>query len=137
MPLAKFKFAPGINKEGTEYTAEGSWFDSDKIRFRSGYPEKIGGWKKYSSGTYLGTARSLHQWDDLGGTDFMGIGTNLKWYVEEGGSYNDITPIRATTSAGDVTFSATNGSSTVTITDTGHCALTGDFVNFSAAASLG
>ena len=137
MPLAKFKFAPGINKEGTEYTAEGSWFDSDKIRFRSGYPEKIGGWKKYSSGTYLGTARSLHQWDDLGGTDFMGIGTNLKWYVEEGGSYNDITPIRATTSAGDVTFSATNGSSTVTITDTGHGALTGDFVTFSAAASLG
>jgi len=137
MPLAKFKFAPGINKEGTEYTAEGSWFDSDKVRFRSGYPEKIGGWKKYSSGTYLGTARSLHQWDDLGGTDFMGIGTNLKWYVEEGGSYNDITPIRATTSAGDVTFSATNGSSTVTITDTGHGALTGDFVTFSAAASLG
>ena len=137
MPLAKFKFAPGINKEGTEYTAEGSWFDSDKIRFRSGYPEKIGGWKKYSSGTYLGTARSLHQWDNLGGTDFMGIGTNLKWYVEEGGSYNDITPIRATTSAGDVTFSATNGSSTVTITDTGHGALTGDFVTFSAAASLG
>ena len=137
MPLAKFKFAPGINKEGTEYTAEGSWFDSDKIRFRSGYPEKIGGWKKYSSNTYLGTARSLHQWDDLGGTDFMGIGTNLKWYVEEGGSYNDITPIRATTSAGDVTFSATNGSSTVTITDTGHGALTGDFVTFSAAASLG
>ena len=137
MPLAKFKFAPGINKEGTEYTAEGSWFDSDKIRFRSGYPEKIGGWEKYSSGTYLGTARSLHQWDDLGGTDYMGIGTNLKWYVELGGGYNDITPIRATTSAGDVTFSATDGSSTVTITDTSHGAVTGDFVTFSAAASLG
>ena len=137
MPLAKFRFAPGINKEGTEYTAEGSWFDSDKMRFRSGYPEKIGGWKKYSSGTYLGTARSLHQWDDLGGTDFMGIGTNLKWYVEEGGVYNDVTPIRATTSAGDVTFSATDGESTVTITDSSHGAVTGDFVTFSGVDSDG
>jgi len=137
MPLAKFRFAPGINKEGTEYTAEGSWFDSDKMRFRSGYPEKIGGWEKYSSGTYLGTARSLHQWDDLGGTDFMGIGTNLKWYVEEGGAYNDVTPIRATTSPGDVTFAATDGESTVTITDSSHGAVTGDFVTFSGVDSDG
>ena len=137
MPLAKFRFAPGINKEGTEYTAEGSWFDSDKMRFRSGYPEKIGGWEKYSSGTYLGTARSLHQWDDLGGTDYMGIGTNLKWYVELGGAYNDVTPIRATTSAGDVTFAATDGSSTVTITDSSHGAVTGDFVTFSGVDSDG
>ena len=137
MPLAKFKFAPGINKEGTEYTAEGSWFDSDKIRFRSGYPEKIGGWEKYSSSTYLGTARSLHQWNDLELNDYLGIGTNLKWYVELGGSYNDVTPLRVTTSAGDVTFSATDGSSTITVTDSSHGALTGDFVTFSGAASLG
>ena len=137
MPLAKFKFAPGINKEGTEYTAEGSWFDSDKIRFRSGYPEKIGGWEKYSSSTYLGTARSLHQWDDLAGTDYLGVGTSSKWYVELGGDFNDVTPLRVTTSAGDVTFSATDGSSTITATDTSHGALTGDFVTFSGAASLG
>ena len=137
MPLAKFKFTPGVYKEGTQYTDNNAWYDSDKMRFRSGRPEKIGGWERISDNTFLGSCRGLHNWQDLAGTDYMGVGTNLKYYMELGGDYNDITPLRATTSAGDVTFAATNGSSTVTITDTAHGALTGDFVTFSGAASLG
>lgn len=137
MPLTKLQFRPGINREVTSYSNEGGWFDCDKVRFRFGFPEKIGGWEKYSSNTYLGSARALHNWVALDGSDFLGIGTHLKYYIEEGESFNDITPIRSTTSAGDVTFSATDGSATITVSDTSHGALENDFVTFSGAVSLG
>ena len=137
MPLTKLQFRPGINQEVTSYSNEGGWRDCDKIRFRFGYPEKLGGWEKFSSSTYLGSARALHNWIALDGSNYLGIGTHLKYYIEEGGGFNDITPIRLTTSAGDVTFAATNGSTTITVTDTGHGAVENDFVTFSDAASLG
>ena len=137
MPLTKLQFKPGIMRETTSYTNEGGWFDCDKVRFRFGLPEKIGGWEKNSSSQFLGTARSLHPWVALDGSKYLGVGTNVKFYVESGGGYNDITPIRQTTSAGDVTFSATDGSTTITVSDTEHGAVQGDFVTFSDAASLG
>ena len=137
MPLTKLQFRPGINQEVTSYSNEGGWRDCDKIRFRFGYPEKLGGWEKFSSSTYLGSARALHNWIALDGSNYLGVGTHLKYYIEEGGAFNDITPIRETTSAGDVTFAATNGSTTITVIDTGHGAVENDFVTFSGAASLG
>ena len=137
MPLTKLQFRPGINRETTSYSNEGGWFDCDKIRFNFGLPQKLGGWEKYSSNTYLGTARRLHNWIALDSSNYLGVGTHLKYYIEEGGLYNDITPIRSTTSAGDVTFSATNGSTTITVTDTSHGAQENDFVTFSGAVSLG
>tara|TARA_R100000995_G_scaffold76694_1_gene46428 strand:- start:1115 stop:3010 length:1896 start_codon:yes stop_codon:yes gene_type:complete len=137
MPLQKLQFKPGINRETTSYTNEGGWFDCEKIRFRSGVPEKIGGWTKASTNTFLGTCRALHSWVDLNGTLRTGVGTHLKYYINEGIDYNDVTPLRTTTSAGDVTFSATNGSSTITATDSSHGAVEGDFVTFSGAATLG
>ena len=137
MPLTKLQFRPGINRETTSYSNEGGWFDCDKIRFNFGLPQKLGGWEKYTSSTYLGTARRLHNWIALDGSNYLGVGTHLKYYIEEGGSFNDITPIRVTTSAGDVTFSATNGSTTITVTDTSHGAQENDFVTFSGAVSLG
>ena len=106
MPLTKLQFRPGINRETTSYSNEGGWFDMDKVRFRFGYPEKIGGWIKESTNAFLGTCRALHPWIALDGSNFLGVGTHLKYYINEGGAYNDITPIRTTTSAGDVTFSA-------------------------------
>ena len=137
MPLQKLQFRPGVNRETTSYTNEGGWFDCDKIRFRFGTPEKIGGWEKYSGKSFLGTCRALHPFVALSGESYLGVGTNLKYYINEGGGYNDITPLRETTSAGDVTFAATNGSSTLTVTDSNHGALENDFVTFSGAASLG
>ena len=137
MPLTKLQFRPGIVRELTSYANEGGWFNCDKIRFRFGTPEKLGGWIKLSAATYLGSARALKPFVALDGSRFNGVGTHLKYYVEEGGGYNDITPIRLTTSAGDVTFSATNGSSTITVSDTDHGAIVNDFVTFSGAASLG
>ena len=137
MPLQKIQFAPGVDKEGTEYTADSGWFDSDKIRFRKGRPEKIGGWTKLNTTAFLGVCRSIFAWASLESVKYIGLGTNLKFYVVEGVNPNDITPIRSTTSAGDVTFAATNGSSTITVTDTGHGASQNDFVTFSDAASLG
>jgi hypothetical protein len=137
MPLQKVQFRPGVNREITSYSNEGGWRDCDKIRFRFGYPEKIGGWEKYTANTYQGSARALHNWIALDGSNFLGVGTHLKYYIEEGGAFNDITPIRSTTSAGDVTFAATNGSTTVTVTDASHGAVENDFVTFSGAASLG
>ena len=136
MPLTKLNFRPGINRDITSYSNEGGWVDGDKIRFRMGFPEKIGGWEKTSSNTYQGTARSLHNWIALDGSDFLGIGTHLKYYIEEGTVFYDITPIRATTTNG-ITFSATNGSSTITATDSSHGASEGDFVTISGAVSLG
>ena len=137
MPLQKLQFRPGVNRETTSYTNEGGWFDCDKVRFRFGTPEKIGGWERLSGKSFLGTCRALHPFVALDGTSYIGVGTHLKYYIEEGGGYNDITPIRETTAAGDVTFAATNGSSTITVTDTDHGAQENDFVTFSGAVSLG
>jgi len=137
MPLQKIQFNPGINQDITSYSNEGGWRDCDKIRFRLGYPEKIGGWEKYSSSTYLGSARALHNWIALDGSNYLGIGTHLKYYIEEGQALSDVTPIRLATSAGDVTFSASNGSTVLTVTDASHGAFENDFVTFSGAASLG
>ena len=137
MPMTALKFKPGIVSDITSYSNEGGFVDGDKVRFRFGFPEKFGGWEKYSPNQYLGSARRLHNWVALDGSDFMGIGTHLKYYIEEGQTFNDITPIRNTTSAGDVTFSATNGSTTITVTDPAHGANEKDFVTFSGAATLG
>jgi len=137
MALTKLQFRPGVNRETTSYANEGGWFDCDKVRFRFGVPEKIGGWEKLSGRTFLGTCRALHPWVALDGSQFTGVGTHLKYYIEEGGAYADITPIRETTAAGDVTFAATNGSSTLTVTDNNHGALVNDFVTFSGAVTLG
>ena len=137
MPLNKIVFKSGIVSDITPYSNEGGFVDGDKIRFRLGSPEKIGGWEKFSPNTYLGSARRLHNWVALDGSDFMGVGTHLKYYIEEGQTFSDITPIRSTTGAGDVTFSATNGSTTITVTDPAHGANENDFVTFSGAVSLG
>ena len=137
MPLNKFVFRPGINREGTDYDNEGGWFDANLIRFKNGRPQKIGGWAKDTLNTFLGKARSLHGWVSLGGTKYLGVGTTWKFYIKAGDDFDDITPIRSTTSAGDVTFSATNGDATITVTDTSHGAAANDFVTFSGAASLG
>ena len=137
MPLTKLQFRPGVNRETTSYTNEGGWFNVDKVRFRFGLPEKIGGWVKYSSYSFLGICRALHTWVTLGGSKLIGVGTSLKYYINEGGQYYDVTPIRVTTAAGDVTFAATNGSAVLTVSDTAHGAVANDFVTFSGAASLG
>ena len=137
MPLQKTVFRPGINREGTAYDNEGGWFDCNLVRFRKGRPEKFGGWSKITENTYLGTARALHAWISLAGTKYLGFGTTFKYYIESGGTFNDITPIRLTTSAGDVTFSASNGDATITVADTSHGAVQNDFVTFSGASSLG
>ena len=137
MPLTKLQFNPGINKETTSYTNEGGWYDCDKVRFRSGFPEKIGGWIRIYIKSFLGSCRALHAWRATDDSEFVGVGTHLKYYIEQGGAYNDITPIRTTTAAGDVTFAATTDSSTITVTDTAHGAVQNDFVTFSDAVSLG
>jgi len=166
MPLQKLQFRPGVNREGTTLSNEGGWFDCDKIRFRSGYPEKIGGWQvdggaiyptaptttlaatsgvststtvPSGTGTYWGITKSMWNWINLIGYNLLSLGTNLKFYIQNssGGAFNDVTPIRLTTSAGDATFSATNGSPTITVTNAGNGVQVGDFVTFSGAASLG
>ena len=136
MPLTKLQFKPGINREITKYSNEGGWVDCDKIRFRFGYPEKFGGWEKLTSNTYEGTARRLHNWLALDGSNFLGVGTHLKYYIEEGGTFNDITPVRSSTT-NSTTFSATNGSANITVTESNHGAAESDFVTFSQAVSLG
>jgi hypothetical protein len=137
MPLTKLQFIPGVNRETTGYANEGGWWDIDKVRFRMGYPEKIGGWEKFSPAYFLGTCRFINPWVALDSNEFVGFGTTSKFYVFGSGAYNDITPIRSVTAAGDVTFSATNGSSTITVSDSSHEAFEGDFVTFSGAVSLG
>ena len=149
MPLQKLEFRPGINREGTTLANEGGWFESDKIRFRSGYPEKIGGWVldtgssastlQPPAGDYWGICRAMWNWLNLSGYNLLSLGTNLKYYIQNGtgGNFYDVTPLRTTTAAGDVTFAAVNGSTTITVTDAGHGAQTGDFVTFSGAVSLG
>ena len=136
MPLVKLKFRPGINRDVTSYSNESGWVNGDKIRFRMGFPEKIGGWEKLTEQTYQGTARALKNWLALDGSDYLGIGTHLKYYVEEGGGFYDITPIRATTTNG-ITFAASDGSTTITATDSSHGASLGDFVTIAGAVSLG
>jgi hypothetical protein len=136
MTLTKLQFKPGVNRETTSYSNEGGWFDVDKVRFRFGFAEKIGGWLKNNTSNFLGTCRSLHSWVALDGTKFLGVGTHLKYYINEGGAYYDITPERATTTNG-ITFAATNGSSTITATDSSHGAEAGDFVTIAGAVSLG
>jgi hypothetical protein len=137
MPLQKFVFKPGINKEGTAYSNEGGWFDSNLVRFRKGLPEKIGGWAKSSANSFKSTGRALHAWVNLTGTKFIGLGTTWKYYVVDGDNYYDVTPIRSTTGANEISFAATNGSAVITATDIAHGAVVDDFVTFSGAISLG
>ena len=136
MPLTAFNFKAGINKEETDYANENGWVDGNFVRFRKGRPEKIGGWEKLSSNTYIGSARALHSWISLGGSRYLGVGATQKYYIEEGGTYNDVTPLRKT-STNSITFAATNGSSTIVCTDSSHGAVSGDFVTISGAATLG
>jgi len=136
MAFTKLQFKPGIVSDITSYSNEGGFVDGDKIRFRLGFPEKIGGWVKANANQYEGTARSLHNWSALDGSNFLGLGTTFKYYIEQGGTFNDITPNRATTTNG-ITFAATNGSTTITATDSAHGAVEGDFVTISGAATLG
>ena len=150
MPLKKLLLKPGVNRENTRYTSEGGWYESDNIRFRQGTPEKLGGWTRISEASYLGLARSLLNWITLTSQNLVGVGTHLKFYIENGGGYNDITPLRATTSAGDVTFSAVastldgaiNASiTTITLADTsgfpaaGKIIIESEVIDYSAISS--
>ena len=137
MALTKLQFRPGINRETTSHTNEGGWQDCDKIRFRSGFPETIGGWERFTSDVAFGTCRNLHTWNTLSNESYVSVGTHLKHYLVRGTALFDTTPVRATTAAGDVTFSATLNSNTVTVSHTAHGALLNDFVTFSGAVSLG
>ena len=136
MPLAKILFKPGIVRENTRYTTEGGWYDGDKVRFRQGTPEKIGGWRRLSNNTFLGACRSLWNWVTLGKLNLLSLGTNLKFYIENGAVYYDITPIRSTVTLTNP-FTATNGSPVIAVTDVAHGCVNGDFVTFSGATGLG
>lgn len=136
MSLVKLVLRPGVNKENTRYTSETGWYVCDKIRFRQGTPESIGGWVRISASTYQGVCRALWNWITLAGANLMAVGTNLKYYIEQGGSYYDITPIRKTTT-GTAKFAATTGSAVLTVTDTAHGLVVGDFVTYTLAVSLG
>jgi len=140
MPLQQLKLRPGVNRESTTLANEGTWFEMDKVRFRSGYPEKIGGWVKDTgissdtdyppAGSFWGVCRSLWNWVTTTGNNLLGIGTNLKFYLQNsvGGNFNDITPIREVSTVASNAFTTTNGSMVVTVNDTAHGANTGDFV---------
>jgi len=136
MPLKKLLLAPGINQENTRYTNENGWWTGDKVRFRQGTPEKIGGWQRVSSETYQGICRSMFTWVSLVGQQYISVGTNLKYYLENGGVYYNITPFRATTTPTDP-FATTNTSAVVTVTDVAHGAITNDTVVFSGATAVG
>jgi len=149
VPLKKILFRPGVNRENTRYASEslgavagatesvGGWYESNNIRFRQGTPEKIGGWQRISASTFLGVCRSLWNWVTLGGQNLLGVGTNLKFYIENGGAYNDITPLRKTITLGANPFSTQNASTTVTVTDSTDGWVNGDFVTFSGATAVG
>ena len=149
MPLQAVKIQPGINRSGTATSTEGYWYDGDKVRFRLGNAEKIGGWVKDNgtngsgptppSGSFWGVCRSLWNWVSLKGRNYLGLGTHLKFYVQDSadGDFYDVTPLRRTSAAGAATFAASSGSNVITVTDAGHGAQTGDFVIFSSAVSLG
>jgi len=132
MPLQKILFKPGVNRENTRYTTEGGWYECNNVRFRQGNPEVIGGWQRISGYTYQGVCRSLWNWITLSGLNLMGVGTNLKFYIEQGGAYYDVTPLRTTTTLGTNPFTA-NGTTTVTVTAASHGCVTGDFVTFTGA----
>jgi hypothetical protein len=152
MPLKKLLFRPGVAREQTRYASEaigpvgsatqavGGWYESEKVRFRSGTPEKIGGWQRISGSTFLGLARSLWNWVTLSGLNLVGVGTNLKFYIERGGDYNDITPLRSYTES-PVTlnnpFDTTSGSALINVNDTAHGLRTGDVATFSGAVAVG
>jgi len=143
MPLQKILFKPGVNRENTRYTTEGGWYETDKVRFRQGTPEKIGGWTQYSPFTFLGVCRSLWNWVTLAGQNLIGVGTSLKFYINQGGAYYDITPIRKIVnpmlglSGTGNPFTAVNGSYTITVYDANHGCNSDDFVIFSGATGLG
>ena len=136
MPLQKLEFNPGVDRENTRYAAEGGWYETDKVRFRRGMPQKIGGWVRLSAATFLGVCRSMLNWATLERQNLVSVGTNLKYYIENGGAYNDITPIRATATLTNP-FTTTSGSTTVLVTDNAHGALQNDFVTFSGASAVG
>ena len=136
MPLQKLQLKPGVDRENTRYTAEGSWYETDKVRFRRGMPQKIGGWVRLSSAVYLGVCRSMWNWVTLGQQNLVSVGTNLKYYIERGGAYFDVTPIRSTVVLTNP-FDTTSGSATVLVTDLAHGALENDFVTFSGATAVG
>jgi hypothetical protein len=140
MPLQKLQFRPGLNREGTDYSNEGGWYDGDKIRFRSGFPEKIGGWTRMATAQFLGVCRALWNWVNLAGANYLGVGTNLKYYIERGGTYYDITPINHTSTnlgAPAGPFTATANSSVITVVDSSYTPGVGDYVTFSGCTSLG
>lgn len=137
MPLQALKLKPGCTQENTRYTSEGQWYESDKIRFRQGTPETIGGWAPISANTFLGVCRSLFSWVTLAAVPYTGVGTNLKFYVNRGEDYFDITPIRATSVINVDPFATTSGSTTIVVTDTAHGAVVGDFVAYSGATAVG
>jgi hypothetical protein len=136
MPLKKLSLRPGVNRENTRYTNENGWYESEKVRFRQGTPEKIGGWQRFSASTFQGVCRSLWNWVTLGYQNLIGVGTNLKFYIENGGVYNDITPLRVTDALGANPFATQINSTTVTVTDAAGGFLTGDFVTFSNATTV-
>ena len=136
MPLQKLQFKPGVDRENTRYAAEGSWYETNKVRFRRGMPQKIGGWVRLSNESFLGICRSMLNWVTLQGQNLVTVGTNLKYYIERGGAYYDITPIRSTVTLTDP-FDTTSGSAVVLVTDVAHGALEGDFVTFSGATAVG
>ena len=133
MPLKKILFKPGVNRENTRYTSEGGYYESEKIRFRQGTPEKIGGWLQISASKFLGICRSLWNWVTLSGQNLIGVGTNLKFYIENGGAYYDITPIRTSATLGSNPFAVDGITNVVTVTATGHGAINGDYVTFSGS----
>ncbi len=137
MPFIAMKFKPGLNRDQTNYSNEGGWWECNKIRFRSGYPEKLGGWVRYTLTAMIGTCRQMFGWVTSFQDNLLALGTNKKVYIEAGNNLFDVTPLRDTTSAGDVTFSATDGSSVITVLDSGSNADPGAFVTFSGAVSLG
>jgi hypothetical protein len=138
MPLIKLQFRPGVNRDQTNYTGEGGWWDINRVRFFSGYPQKIGGWKRYTVNTITGTCRQLWGWVTTFSDNFLALGTNEKVYIESGGIFNDITPLLQTSTAGVTTFSAVNGSSVITVTDTTlPVTSVGSYVTFSGVTALG
>ena len=136
MPLQKLLLKPGVNRENTRYTSEGGWYESDKVRFRQGMPEKIGGWERISANTFLGICRSLHSWVTLVNLVVTSVGTHLKYNLENGGAYYDITPLRDTLTLSNP-FTTVSGSATVTVTDANGGYKNGDFVTFSNASAAG
>jgi hypothetical protein len=137
MPFLKLNLKPGVNRDQTSYSGEGGWYECDKVRFFSGFPQKIGGWIKATPTTFIGVCRDLWNWITSFDDNLLALGTDKKVYIEAGAVYYDITPLRDTTTAGDVTFAASSGSSVITVSDTAFGSTAGDYVTFSGAVSLG